>query len=61
MIAIPLAALGYLNPLFAGIAMAASSLIVTRTACGCAGSGGAACGRGGPRVAAAAAAGDRAP
>ena len=29
MIAIPAAALGYLNPLFAGIAMAASSLIVT--------------------------------
>jgi len=28
-IAIPLAALGYLNPLFAGIAMAASSLLVT--------------------------------
>jgi len=28
-IAIPAAALGYLNPLFAGIAMAASSLIVT--------------------------------
>jgi Cu+-exporting ATPase len=28
LIAIPLAALGYLNPLFAGIAMAASSLIV---------------------------------
>ena len=28
-IAIPLAALGYLNPVFAGIAMSASSLIVT--------------------------------
>ncbi len=28
LLAIPLAALGYLNPLFAGIAMAASSLIV---------------------------------
>jgi Cu+-exporting ATPase len=27
-IAIPLAALGYLNPLFAGVAMSASSLIV---------------------------------
>jgi P-type Cu+ transporter len=27
-IAIPLAALGYLNPLFAGFAMAASSLLV---------------------------------
>ena len=28
MIVIPLAALGYLNPLFAGVAMSASSLIV---------------------------------
>ena len=38
-VAIPLAALGYLNPLFAGVAMSASSLIVVPTACGCAGSG----------------------
>jgi len=28
LVAIPLAALGYLNPLFAGVAMSASSLIV---------------------------------
>ena len=41
-IAIPAAALGYLNPLFAGIAMAASSLLVVSTVCGCADSAGAA-------------------